>query len=68
MTITVSLYAGFLLALPVFLWQVWSFFAPAFDPSVERKMLGLVAFAVVHGSGRTRVRLLGACSRARSTG
>jgi sec-independent protein translocase protein TatC len=49
-TITVSLYAGFLLALPVFLWQVWSFFAPAFDPSAERKMLGLVAFAVVMGA------------------
>src|SRR5665213_2849287 len=27
----ISLYAGFLLALPVVLYQAWSFFAPAFD-------------------------------------
>jgi sec-independent protein translocase protein TatC len=50
-TITVSLYAGFVLSLPVILWQIWSFFAPAFDPSVERKVLGLVAFAVALGAG-----------------
>ena len=31
-TITVSLYAGFVLALPVILWQIWLFFAPAVDP------------------------------------
>lgn len=49
-TITVSLYAGFVLSLPVILWQVWSFFAPAFEPSAERKMLGLVAFAVALGA------------------
>ena len=40
-TITVSLYAGFVLALPVVLWQLWLFFAPAVEPSVERKVLGL---------------------------
>jgi sec-independent protein translocase protein TatC len=44
-SVTVSVYAGFLLALPVILWQVWSFFAPALDPSIERSVLGLVAFA-----------------------
>jgi sec-independent protein translocase protein TatC len=44
-SITVSMFAGFVLSLPVILWQVWSFFAPAVDPSVERKTLGLVAFA-----------------------
>jgi sec-independent protein translocase protein TatC len=49
-TITVSLYAGFVLAMPVILWQVWSFFAPAFDESAERKVLGLVAFAVALGA------------------
>ena len=48
-TITVSVYAGFLLALPVILWQVWSFFAPAFDPSIERRVLGLVGFATALG-------------------
>src|SRR5579872_1496711 len=31
-----SVYAGFLLALPVILWQAWSFFLPAFDPQHER--------------------------------
>jgi sec-independent protein translocase protein TatC len=49
-SLTVSLYAGFVLALPVILWQMWSFFAPAFDPSAERKVLWLVAFAVALGA------------------
>jgi sec-independent protein translocase protein TatC len=49
-TLSVSLYAGFVLALPVILWQVWAFFAPAFDPAYERKVLGLVGFAVVLGA------------------
>ncbi len=48
-SLTVSVYAGFLLSLPVTLWQLWSFFAPAFDPSHERRVLGLVAFATVLG-------------------
>jgi sec-independent protein translocase protein TatC len=46
-TLTVSIYAGFVLALPVVLWQVWLFFAPAVDPVAERKVLGLALFAVV---------------------
>ncbi|HLX21322.1 MAG TPA: twin-arginine translocase subunit TatC [Gaiellaceae bacterium] len=49
-TLMVSLYAGFVLALPVILWQLWAFFAPAFDPAAERKVLGLVAFAVALGA------------------
>jgi sec-independent protein translocase protein TatC len=49
-SLTVSLYAGLVLALPVILWQVWSFFAPAFDPTAERKVLGLAASAVVLGA------------------
>jgi sec-independent protein translocase protein TatC len=44
-SITVSMYAGFVLSLPIALWQLWGFFAPAFDPSVERKTFALVAFA-----------------------
>ena len=48
-SITVSLYAGFVLALPVILWQVWLFFAPAVDPVAERKVLGLSLFAVEIG-------------------
>src|SRR6266566_3141526 len=49
-SVTVSVYAGFLLALPVILWQGWSFLAPAFDPSIERNVLGLVAFASALGA------------------
>ncbi len=50
-TITVCLYAGFVLALPVILWQLWAFFAPAVDPSAERKVLGLAVFAVAMAAG-----------------
>jgi sec-independent protein translocase protein TatC len=49
-SIAVSLYAAVVIASPVILWQLWSFFAPAFDPSAERKVLALVAFAVVLGA------------------
>jgi sec-independent protein translocase protein TatC len=49
-SVTVSVYAGFLLALPVILWQLWSFLAPAFDPSIERNVLGLVTFATALGA------------------
>src|SRR5262249_58017400 len=44
-SLTVSLYAGVVLASPVILWQVWVFFAPAFEPRAERTMLALAAFA-----------------------
>jgi sec-independent protein translocase protein TatC len=49
-TLTVCLYAGFVLALPVILWQVWLFFAPAVDPTTERKVLALALTAVVLGA------------------
>jgi sec-independent protein translocase protein TatC len=49
-SLTVSVYAGFLLALPVILWQLWSFLAPAFEPSIERRVRGLVAFATILGA------------------
>jgi sec-independent protein translocase protein TatC len=49
-TLTVCLYAGFVLALPAVLWQIWLFFAPAVDPSVERKVLGLAFSAVLLGA------------------
>jgi sec-independent protein translocase protein TatC len=45
-SLTVSIYAGFVLSLPVILWQLWSFFMPAVDPAAERKVARLVAFAV----------------------
>jgi sec-independent protein translocase protein TatC len=40
-----SLYTGFLLALPVILWQAWAFFAPAFDPGHERMLRLFVLLA-----------------------
>ena len=48
-SLTVSLYAGFVISLPVILWQVWAFFAPAFEPNIERKVLSLFGFAIVLG-------------------
>lgn len=49
-TLTVAIYAGFVLALPIVLWQLWLFFAPAVDPTAERKVLGLALFAVALGA------------------
>lgn len=46
-SLKVSLYAGFALALPVILWQVWSFLAPAVDRKTERALGGFVVFATV---------------------
>jgi sec-independent protein translocase protein TatC len=46
-SVHVSIYAGFLLALPVILWQLWSFLAPAIDEKAQRAIVGLVAFATV---------------------
>jgi sec-independent protein translocase protein TatC len=44
-SIAVSVYAGLVISSPIILWQLWAFFAPAFDASSERKMVGLVLFA-----------------------
>ena len=49
-TITVCVYAGLVMALPVVLWQLWSFFAPAVEARFERKVLLLVACSVVLGA------------------
>lgn len=49
-TLTVCMYAGFVLALPVILWQVWGFFAPAVEPASERKMIVLAAAAILLGA------------------
>ncbi len=50
-SVMVSLYAAFLLALPVILWQTWSFLAPAFEEHAQRSVATLVAFATVLGVG-----------------
>jgi sec-independent protein translocase protein TatC len=47
----ISLYAGFLLALPFVIYQVWAFFAPAFAPHTQRVVVGLTAFAGVLAAG-----------------
>lgn len=49
-SIAVSLYAGILVASPIILWQLWSFFAPAFEANAERKVFVLVLFAAVLGA------------------
>lgn len=40
-----SVYAGFLLALPVIIWQAWAFFLPAFDDRHERLLAIFVVIA-----------------------
>ena len=54
-----------MLASPVVLWQLWGFFAPAFDRRAERKVLVLAAAAGRPRRCRRRVRLLRSCCRAR---
>jgi sec-independent protein translocase protein TatC len=43
----VSLWAGLLLALPIICWQIWGFFAPAFDPHRQRKVVAFSFFAAL---------------------
>jgi sec-independent protein translocase protein TatC len=43
----VSLMAGFALALPVILWQLWSFLAPAVEEHAQRTVLVFVLLATV---------------------
>lgn len=43
----ISLYGGLILAFPVILWQLWSFFAPAVDERQERRVRYFVLFAAV---------------------
>jgi sec-independent protein translocase protein TatC len=44
-SIKVSMYAGFALALPVVLWQVWSFLAPAIEEGAQRVVAVFVFLA-----------------------
>ena len=46
-TFWIALWAGLLLALPIVMWQVWGFFAPAFDKHMQRKVVGFAIFAAV---------------------
>jgi sec-independent protein translocase protein TatC len=44
-SLKVSFAAGFALALPIVLWQLWAFLAPAFEPRSQRGMRAMAAFA-----------------------
>jgi sec-independent protein translocase protein TatC len=44
-SLTVSMYAAFVIALPIVLWQLWSFLAPAFEERTQRGVRWLVAFS-----------------------
>jgi sec-independent protein translocase protein TatC len=50
-SIMVSLWAGLLLALPIVLWQLWAFLAPALEERKQRSVLVPVAFATVLAVG-----------------
>src|SRR5262249_51629548 len=43
----ISLWAGFILALPIILWQVWGFFAPAFMKRTQRIIAGFSVFSAL---------------------
>jgi sec-independent protein translocase protein TatC len=50
-SLRVSFYAGLALALPVLLWQLWAFLAPAFEEAHQRVVAGFVALATVLFAG-----------------
>jgi len=50
-SVKVSLYAAFALALPVLLWQLWSFLAPAMEESAQRIVAVFVAIATALFAG-----------------
>src|SRR5947207_11173611 len=50
-SIMVTLYASFLMALPVVLWQFWAFLAPAIEEHRQRSIALAVAFATALGLG-----------------
>jgi sec-independent protein translocase protein TatC len=50
-SLKVSIYAGLALALPVILWQVWSFLAPAVSQRTQRSLGGFVVVATALFAG-----------------
>jgi sec-independent protein translocase protein TatC len=44
-SVFVSFWAAIAIALPVILWQIWAFFAPAFSPRTQRALIAYVLFA-----------------------
>jgi sec-independent protein translocase protein TatC len=49
-SVWISLYAGFLLALPIVIYQIWAFMAPAFDVRTQRVVVGMTVFAAFLGA------------------
>jgi sec-independent protein translocase protein TatC len=43
--VKVSMLAALAIVLPILLWQLWAFLAPAVDESVQRMLVGFVVFA-----------------------
>jgi sec-independent protein translocase protein TatC len=50
-SLTVSLYAAIVITLPILLWQLWAFLAPAIEEHRQRSIALLVVFATVLGLG-----------------
>jgi sec-independent protein translocase protein TatC len=50
-SIWISLWAAFLLVLPIVFWQTWSFFAPALEERHQRSIATLVAFSAALALG-----------------
>jgi sec-independent protein translocase protein TatC len=50
----ISFYASFMISLPVIIWQIWGFFAPAFQKHTQRILVGFTLFATaLLGAGMT---------------
>jgi sec-independent protein translocase protein TatC len=50
-SVTVALYAAVVVALPVVLYQMWAFLAPAFDRSTQRVVVALTGVAALLAAG-----------------
>src|SRR6266508_1924522 len=44
-SVTVAVIFSVIVCLPIIMWQVWSFLAPAFAPGTQKAIAGLVVFA-----------------------
>jgi sec-independent protein translocase protein TatC len=49
-SLMVSLYTAGLLAMPIIIYQVWAFFAPALSPRIQRAVVGMTIFATFLGA------------------
>ena len=56
--LSVAMYGGIILALPVILWQVWRFIVPALNKKEKQYAIPFVASSIVLFIARRRTRLL----------